>query len=158
MIDFITVSHTPGMAQRLSNSLEAALHNQIPYQLTVIDGNKYDLFTGYNAGAARTSSPILAFIHHDVVLLSNHLCFRPVLKILEQPNCGFVVSLVEPHLAPMASGPARNSAASRRPTYVVDASERPRKIRLICAGWRTARPDFRRWSPCLGRWLRSMVC
>jgi hypothetical protein len=78
-LEFITVSRTPQRVQSLRQSLALATAGAMPHQLTVIDGNTHDLFTGYNAGAAQTTGEILIFIHDDVQLLANPLAFgRPL--------------------------------------------------------------------------------
>ena len=61
-----------------------------PFQLTVIDGNTHDLFTGYNAAAAKTTGEILIFIHDDVQLLCNPLAFGRPLQLLQNETTGFI--------------------------------------------------------------------
>src|SRR5687768_891880 len=71
MIDFITVSKDPVRVAALERSLHATFGPPGVWRLTPIDGAAHDLFTGYNAGAAQTSHDLLAFLHDDVLLLSN---------------------------------------------------------------------------------------
>jgi GT2 family glycosyltransferase len=90
VIDFITVSRTPQRVQLLQQSLGLSLGTIVPHQLIVIDGNSHDLFTGYNAGAAKATADVLAFIHDDVQLLGNALTFGRPLQLLQDPSIGFI--------------------------------------------------------------------
>jgi GT2 family glycosyltransferase len=90
-IDFITVSRNPERVAALERSISLSLGPIIPSQLTVVDGNQHDLFTGYNAGIAKTSAEILVFVHDDVSLMCNSLAFgRPVQMLLQDQHCGFI--------------------------------------------------------------------
>jgi GT2 family glycosyltransferase len=60
------------------------------HKLTVVDGNRYDLFAGYNAGAAQTSGDILVFIHDDVQIIGNVLSFARPIRHLTDPATGFI--------------------------------------------------------------------
>jgi hypothetical protein len=89
-IDFITVSRTPERVNTLRQSINFAMGGAIPFQLTVMDGTKYDLFSGYNAAAERTRGEVLIFIHDDVQLLANPLAFGKPLQLLQNPDTGFI--------------------------------------------------------------------
>jgi GT2 family glycosyltransferase len=90
-IDFITVSRNPERVASLQRSISLAVADLIPSQLTVIDGNQHDLFTGYNAGIAQTSAEVLVFVHDDVTLMCNALALgRPLQMLLQDKYCGFI--------------------------------------------------------------------
>jgi hypothetical protein len=89
-IEFITVSRTPVRVQSLRQSIALSMAGAFPHQLTVIDGNTHDLFTGYNTAAAQTTGEILIFIHDDVQLLANPLAFGRPLQLLQNPETGFI--------------------------------------------------------------------
>lgn len=89
-VEFITVSRTPQRVQSLQQSIGLAMAGAFAHQLTVIDGNTDDLFTGYNAAAAKTSGEILVFIHDDVQLLANALAFARPFQLLQNLDTGFI--------------------------------------------------------------------
>lgn len=90
MIDFITLSRRKDVPKQLASSIAMMMLQMHPWNLTVIDGDKHDLFTGYNRGAAETKGEFLAFVHDDVQFLGNPLTMARPLKCLENPQCGFV--------------------------------------------------------------------
>jgi hypothetical protein len=93
MIEFITLSNNSSRVSTLERSLHEALGGETwrdRWRLTVVDGSKYDLFTGYNAGAAQTSGEHLAFIHDDTQILGNPLTFDRPLRMLGDPAVGFI--------------------------------------------------------------------
>jgi hypothetical protein len=90
MLEFICLSKRPALVQKLSASIRLAVGDLSPFNLTVIDGEKHDLFSGFNAGAKQTQGDLLAFIHDDVQLLGNPLTMAEPLKALSDPKTGFV--------------------------------------------------------------------
>jgi GT2 family glycosyltransferase len=92
MIDFVTVSRDGGRVARLERSLHAALGGSegVPWKLQVVDGERYDLFEGYNTGAARSCSDILVFLHDDVIVLGNRVALERPLAFLEDAATGFI--------------------------------------------------------------------
>ena len=91
MIDFITLSCDPGKIQTLSEGVEACAQGSgHEWAIQVVDGERYDLFSGYNWGAQRTHGEILVFVHDDVRLLANRCALRQALDLLEQAETGFV--------------------------------------------------------------------
>jgi hypothetical protein len=89
-IEFITLSRNPQRVQTLAQSIDLALRGVYPHRLTVVDGNRYDLFSGYNFGAAQTTGEILVFIHDDVQLICNALPLGKPLELLQNPETGFI--------------------------------------------------------------------
>jgi hypothetical protein len=91
MINFITLSSDPTRAQGLIDSIEACAHGcGHPWAMQVADGNKFDLFTGYNRAARQTSGDYLVFVHDDVRILANREALRLPLELLEQSATGFL--------------------------------------------------------------------
>ncbi len=48
------------------------------------------MFQGYNLGASQARGEILAFVHDDIEVWGNSLCFQRVLETLSDPATGFV--------------------------------------------------------------------
>jgi len=90
MIDFITVSNNPAKVEILEHSLGMAMSAELPWKLTVIDGTRHDLFTGYNAAAGSTTGEVTAFLHDDVLVLGNAISFKRPMQLLSDPAVGFV--------------------------------------------------------------------
>lgn len=90
MIEFITLSRSKEVPKQLANSIAMMMLRMHPWNLTVIDGEKHDLFNGYNAGAAETKGEYLAFVHDDVQFLGNPLTMARPLQCMENPQCGFI--------------------------------------------------------------------
>jgi hypothetical protein len=87
---FITLTRDPARGERLREDLAAFLGDAPDWELHVGDGTQYDLFTGYNQGAAQARFPRLCFLHDDVELLGNRRAFQPALKLLDKPLTGIV--------------------------------------------------------------------
>lgn len=107
MIDFICVSNRPEKQQKLAASIPLAIGDLSPWNLTVVDASEYDLFRGYNQGAAQTKGEILAFVHDDVQFLGNPLSMAAPLAALNDPQVGFV-------------GPAGTRLLSRDAAWWID--------------------------------------
>jgi len=90
MIEWITVSRDPQQTTTLENSLAWAHAGRIDWKLTIIDGQKHDLFSGYNAGARQTSGEILAFVHDDVQFAGSGLTLLQPCELLGQEQMGFI--------------------------------------------------------------------
>src|SRR5438477_9959276 len=93
MIDFIALSNDDSPARSLEQSLHQALGGDAwrgRWQFSVVDGTTHDLFTGYNTGARQTSGEILAFIHHEVLVLGNAMTFDRPLRMLQEEAVGFI--------------------------------------------------------------------
>jgi hypothetical protein len=91
MIDFITLTRDPNRTQALRQSIEACLGGWgQEWGLQEVDGQRYDLFAGYNWGANQTHGDILAFVHDDVQLLANRLAMQKPLELLEDAATGFI--------------------------------------------------------------------
>ncbi len=91
MIDFITLSQNDAKVQTLTNSIVAWFEGS-PHQWNLIrlDGSKYDIFSGYNAGAEQGQGEILAFVHDDVQFLGNRMTLEKPLDLLRAPQTGFI--------------------------------------------------------------------
>jgi len=90
MIEFITLSNDPEKSEELEISIRLAIGDVMPWNFTVVDGTSFDIFSGYNHGAKTTRGELLAFVHHDTVLLGNPLAMLPSLRLLESPDTGFI--------------------------------------------------------------------
>lgn len=90
MLEFICLSKCPASVEKLAASIPMALGNLSPYNLTVVDGEKYDIFTGFNHGAKQTKGEFLAFVHDDVQFLGNPLTMSAPLTALSDTKVGFV--------------------------------------------------------------------
>ena len=55
-----------------------------------MDGAHYDIFSGYNAGAAQGKGEILAFVHDDVQFLGNRLTLERSLNLFHSLDTGFL--------------------------------------------------------------------
>jgi GT2 family glycosyltransferase len=84
---FITVSHKPTLVETLRSSLSACM-GSLPWELVAVDGTRHDLFTGYNEGAGRARYDRLVFIHHDVVVLGNHVALEPLRQAIDDDTAG----------------------------------------------------------------------
>jgi hypothetical protein len=89
-IDFITLSRGKEIPRHLGESIALMIADQYPWHLTIVDGDKYDLFSGFNYGVTQVEGDILAFVHDDVRFLANALALVRPLKLLENPSCGFI--------------------------------------------------------------------
>ena len=89
-IEFITVSRTPDRVRLLAQSIGLAMGSVYPHKLRVMDGNQFDLFTGYNLAVSQTTAEILIFVHDDVQLLANPLIFEKPFENLNQLSTGFI--------------------------------------------------------------------
>jgi hypothetical protein len=90
MIDFIVLSRDPKNTETLSQSIALTLGNLSPWNLTIVDGNQYDLFSGFNLGARQTEGDILVFVHDDVQFLGSPLTMAGPLNLLKDPKVGFI--------------------------------------------------------------------
>jgi hypothetical protein len=91
MIDFVTLSRTPAKVEALRDSIGAWLQEtSLTWNLTVIDGTQYDLFSGYNLGATRGNGQFLAFVHDDIEFLGNKLTIHRPMKLLQESSTGFI--------------------------------------------------------------------
>lgn len=90
MIEFICLSNRPEKLQKLSASIPMAIGDLMPWKLNVVDGNQFDIFSGYNHGARQASGELLAFVHDDVQFVGNPITTAPALNALKDPRVGFV--------------------------------------------------------------------
>jgi GT2 family glycosyltransferase len=90
LIEFITLSKDPVAVAALRRSIHLTCVDETPWNLTVIDGERFDLFKGYNNGIAQTKGDILAFIHDDAKLLGNFLTLAKPLELLRESSTGFI--------------------------------------------------------------------
>jgi hypothetical protein len=90
MLDFITLSRREGVPQQLAQSIALMMGNVYKWNLIVVDGNKYDLFSGFNHGASLAKGEHLAFVHDDVQFLCNATVMTRPLQALDNPKVGFV--------------------------------------------------------------------
>lgn len=90
MLEFICLSKRPAAVQKMAASIPMVMGSLSPFNLTIISGDHYDLFSGFNLGAKQTKGELLAFIHDDVQFLGNPLTTGPALAMLAEPTTGFV--------------------------------------------------------------------
>lgn len=60
------------------------------WELIVVDGTKYDLFTGYNAGSKLAQYSRLVFVHDDVEFLCHGRWFNRNIELVDRPGIGFL--------------------------------------------------------------------
>lgn len=92
MLSFITVSSDPVKVEGLEQSIAATFGtaNTLPWELLVADGNKLDIFQGYNETAQRAKGEILIFTHDDVRFWSNALPWVKPLALVGKPLTGVI--------------------------------------------------------------------
>ena len=91
MIDFITLSRDDSKIRTLTNSIAAWLQGSShEWTLIRLDGARYDIFSGYNAGASQGQGEILAFVHDDVRFLGNRLTLEKPLELFRAADTGFL--------------------------------------------------------------------
>ena len=94
----------PRLAYNLEETLGHYSDSRIEWRVFCQDGNKLDIFQGYNAALALTEHyPYLCFLHDDVELLCNIRPFLQALKLLEKPLIGFVGPAGTRHLPASAA-------------------------------------------------------
>lgn len=90
MIEFITISRRSDLQQQLAASIPLAVGNLAQWNLTVVDGNKFNLAAGYNHGMSQTRGEILIFVRDGIRLMGNPLTFAPALQAIQEPRIGFL--------------------------------------------------------------------
>ena len=91
MIDFVTLSRHASNVEALERSIAAWLNgSRHAWNLLALDGNRHDLFSGYNLGASQGKGDLLAFVHDDVEFLGNALTVDRPLALLEAISTGFI--------------------------------------------------------------------
>ncbi len=90
MIEFICVSNDAAKVAILERTIHAAFPDRSQWHLTAVDGKVHDIFSGYNAGAAKAAAEALVFLHHDVALIANSIAFERPLRMLEDASTGFI--------------------------------------------------------------------
>jgi hypothetical protein len=90
MVQFISLSRQRDNSDKLAKSISFIMGDLAPWNLIVVDGNQYDMFSGFNHGAGQAKGEVLVFVHDDVQFLGNPLTMATPLKLLEDPKVGFV--------------------------------------------------------------------